>query len=71
MRPDPTPDTSVSVVGGINFPLLAIIIAAILMSATVDLGRIAVAGVEVELANALRKLQAGSQRVPLAPPTVV
>ena len=39
MRPDPTPDTGISVVGGINFPLLAIIIAAILMSAKLDLGR--------------------------------
>ncbi|KAB0268361.1 sodium:proton antiporter [Microvirga brassicacearum] len=55
-RPDPTPDTEVSVAGGINFPLLAIIIGAILMSATVDLGRIAVLGSDVELANVLRDL---------------
>lgn len=55
-RPDPTPDTEVSVAGGINFPLLAIIIGAILMSATVDLGRITVLGSDLELANVLRDL---------------
>jgi Na+/H+ antiporter NhaD/arsenite permease-like protein len=55
-KPDPTPDTEVSVAGGINFPLLAIIIGAILMSATVDLGRITVLGSDVELANVLRDL---------------
>ncbi len=54
MRPDPTPDTGISVVGGINFPLLAIIIAAILMSAKLDLGRMTILNVEVELANLLR-----------------
>jgi Na+/H+ antiporter NhaD/arsenite permease-like protein len=54
VRPDPTPDTGISVAGGINFPLLAIIIGAILMSATLDLGRVAIMGVEVELANMLR-----------------
>jgi len=56
VRPDPTPDNPVRVTGGLNFLLIAIIIAAILMSATVDLGRVTVLGSEVELANALRDL---------------
>lgn len=56
VRPDPTPDNPVRVVGGFNFLLIFIIIAAILMSATVDLGRLTVLGTEVELANALRDL---------------
>jgi Na+/H+ antiporter NhaD/arsenite permease-like protein len=55
-RPDPTPDNPVRVIGGFNFLLIFIIIAAILMSATTDLGRITVLGTEVELANALRDL---------------
>ena len=56
IRADPTPDQPVRLVGGINFLLLAIIIGAILMSATVDLGRITVLGSEIEFANALRDL---------------
>lgn len=56
IRADPTPDQPVRLVGGINFLLLAIIIGAILMSATVDLGRIVVLGSEIEFANALRDL---------------
>ncbi|MBJ6125151.1 sodium:proton antiporter [Microvirga splendida] len=56
VRPDPTPDNPVRVVGGFNFFLIFIIIAAILMSATTDLGRVTVLGTEVELANALRDL---------------
>jgi len=52
--PDPTPDNPVRVTGGINFLLIFIIIGAILMSATTDLGRVTVLGTEVELANALR-----------------
>ncbi len=54
VRPDPTPDNPVRVRGGINFALILVIIAAILMSATLDLGRVTVLGTEVELANALR-----------------
>jgi Na+/H+ antiporter NhaD/arsenite permease-like protein len=54
VRPDPTPDKPVRVTGGINFLLIVVIIAAILMSATVDLGRMTVLGAEIELANALR-----------------
>lgn len=54
IRPDPTPDRPVRIKGGINFLLIAVIIGAILMSATIDLGRVMVLGTEVELANALR-----------------
>ncbi|MBB4038652.1 Na+/H+ antiporter NhaD/arsenite permease-like protein [Microvirga flocculans] len=56
MRPDPTPDNPVRLVGGVNFLLILAIIGAILMSATVDLGRVTVLGTEIELANALRDL---------------
>ena len=53
-RPDPTPDNPVRVTGGINFILILAIIAAILLSATLDLGRFTLLGSEVEIANALR-----------------
>jgi len=56
IAPAPTPDNPVRVAGGINFLLIAVIIGAILMSATTDLGRVTVLGAEVELANALRDL---------------
>jgi Na+/H+ antiporter NhaD/arsenite permease-like protein len=56
VRPDPTPDNPVRIVGGANLALILVIIAAILMSATIDLGRATVLGIEVELANALRDL---------------
>ncbi|MGO4570574.1 sodium:proton antiporter [Microvirga sp. 2TAF3] len=56
IRPDPTPDQPVRVTGGINFLLIAVIIGAILMSATVDLGNITLLGIEIERANALRDL---------------
>ncbi|MCB5174967.1 sodium:proton antiporter [Microvirga lenta] len=56
IKPDPTPDTPVRITGGINFFLIFVIISAILMSATVDLGRATVLGTEVELANVLRDL---------------
>jgi len=54
IKPDPTPDNPVRVTGGINFLLIFIIISAILMSATTDLGRVTILGSEIELANALR-----------------
>jgi Na+/H+ antiporter NhaD/arsenite permease-like protein len=56
VRPDPTPDNPVRVTGGVNFLLIFVIIAAILMSATVDLGRFTLLGTEIEIANALRDL---------------
>jgi Na+/H+ antiporter NhaD/arsenite permease-like protein len=55
-RPDPTPDKPVRLSGGINFVLIAVIIGAILASATFDLGTIAVAGIELAVANILRDL---------------
>lgn len=54
IKPDPTPDNPVRITGGINFLLIVVIIAAILMSATMDLGRVTVLGSEIELANVLR-----------------
>jgi Na+/H+ antiporter NhaD/arsenite permease-like protein len=56
VRPDPTPDKPVRVTGGVNFFLILTIIAAILFSATVDLGRVTVLGTEIEIANAVRDL---------------
>jgi Na+/H+ antiporter NhaD/arsenite permease-like protein len=56
VRPDPTPDRPVRVRGGINFGLIAVIIAAILMSATFDFGQFTVMGTEVAVANLLRDL---------------
>jgi Na+/H+ antiporter NhaD/arsenite permease-like protein len=56
IRPDPTPDNPVRVTGGINFVLIGLIIVAILMSATVDLGTFTVAGTDIAIENALRDL---------------
>ena len=53
-KPDPTPDSRVRVSGGINFALIAVIIAAILASARLDILRVMVAGVEIEAGNLLR-----------------
>jgi Na+/H+ antiporter NhaD/arsenite permease-like protein len=52
--PDPTPDSNVRVFGGVNFALSGVIIAAILMSASVKLGSIAIGGTTIELQNLLR-----------------
>jgi len=56
VRPDPTPDDPVRVTGGFNFLLIALIISAILMSATVRLGSVTVFGTEVQIENLLRDL---------------
>ena len=53
---DPTPDSHVRVFGGINFLLIGIIIAAILMSASVNLGSFRIGTTEVEFANLLRDI---------------
>ena len=42
VRPDPTPDDPVRIKGGINFLLIGLVVAAILMSATVRLGTVTV-----------------------------
>jgi Na+/H+ antiporter NhaD/arsenite permease-like protein len=54
IRPDPTPHNPVRVRGGVNFLLIAVIIGAILMSATVRLGSFTVLETEVALENLLR-----------------
>jgi Na+/H+ antiporter NhaD/arsenite permease-like protein len=56
VRPDPTPDNPVRVVGGINFALIGLIVTAILMSATVRLGTVTLFGVTVAIENGLRDL---------------
>jgi Na+/H+ antiporter NhaD/arsenite permease-like protein len=56
VAPDPTPDDPVRLKGGINFFLILTIIAAILLSATVDMGRFTLLGTEIEVANAVRDL---------------
>ena len=54
-RPDPTPDdVPLKVSGGLNFILIGIIIAAILMSAAVNLGVVNILGVQVPVQNLLR-----------------
>ena len=53
---DPTPDKPVRVRGGINFILIGVIIAAILLSAKVKLGTFTVLGTEVAVQNVLRDL---------------
>lgn len=53
-RKDPTPDNPVRIKGGLNFVLILVIIGAILMSATVDLGSITVLGVPMTLQDLLR-----------------
>ncbi|MDP3690856.1 sodium:proton antiporter [Bradyrhizobium sp.] len=51
---DPTPDRPIRVSGGINFILVGVIIAAILMSAKLKLGVVSVFGTELALQNLLR-----------------
>ena len=51
---DPTPDQPVAVTGGFNFLLVAVIIAAILLSATLKLGTVTFLGTELAIANLLR-----------------
>ena len=52
--PDPTPDRSVSVVGGINFLLVPAIIGAILLSASLELGEVTIFGTPVAIASMAR-----------------
>jgi Na+/H+ antiporter NhaD/arsenite permease-like protein len=54
IAPDPTPDDPLRLSGGVNFVLMAVIIAAILLSAKVKLGGFAVFGVPVAFENLLR-----------------
>ncbi len=52
--PDPSPDSSIRVHGGVNFALIAVIVGAILMSASVNLGSFRVGSTEMEVANVAR-----------------
>lgn len=54
MPPDPTPDSAIRVSGLRNMVLIGVIIAAILLSATVDLGEVSIAGVSVGIVSLLR-----------------
>ena len=51
---DPTPDKPVRVRGGINFILIVMIIAAILLSAKLKLGSFTLLGTEIQIQNLLR-----------------
>lgn len=53
---DPTPDRSISISGGVNFLLIPAIIAAILLSAALDLGAVTIFGTHVTIANLLRDM---------------
>lgn len=56
-KPDPTPDdTPLRLSGTLNIILLGVIIAAILLSASTDLGTIRIFGVDAEIQNILRDL---------------
>ena len=54
VRPDPTPDRRISVAGGVNFLLVPVIIAVILLSAWLDLGRVTIYGTEVAVESLAR-----------------
>jgi Na+/H+ antiporter NhaD/arsenite permease-like protein len=54
IRPDPTPDSRIGVSGLRNIALLAGLIAAVLLSGSVDLGQLYVAGFDVPIAGLLR-----------------
>ncbi|MBA7474805.1 hypothetical protein ES707_10160 [subsurface metagenome] len=54
VKPDPTPDNPLRISGGLNFALMGVIIAAILLSAKLDLGGFEVLGTHLELQNLLR-----------------
>jgi Na+/H+ antiporter NhaD/arsenite permease-like protein len=56
VRPDPTPDRPIRVGGGVNFVLIAAIVAAILLSAAFKLGSVTVLGTPVAIENLLRDL---------------
>jgi Na+/H+ antiporter NhaD/arsenite permease-like protein len=56
VRPDPTPDRPIRVSGGINFVLIAAIIAAILLSAAFKLGSVSILGTQIAVENLLRDL---------------
>jgi Na+/H+ antiporter NhaD/arsenite permease-like protein len=53
---DPTPDSQIRIFGGVNFVLIGVIIAAILMSASVKLGSFRIGSTEIEVANLLRDI---------------
>ncbi|MBX3512250.1 MAG: sodium:proton antiporter [Xanthobacteraceae bacterium] len=54
LKKDPTPDKPVRVRGGINFILIVVIIAAILLSAKLKLGSFTLLGTEILIQNLLR-----------------
>ncbi|WP_454629887.1 sodium:proton antiporter [Bradyrhizobium cenepequi] len=54
IRPDPTPDNPLRISGGVNFVLMTVIIAAILLSASFKLASFEALGVHVALENVLR-----------------
>ncbi len=55
-KKDPTPDKPIRVRGGINFILIGVIIAAILLSARLKIGTLTILGTEVALQNLLRDI---------------
>ncbi len=54
IKPDPTPDATVEIIGKVNFILLGAIVLAVLMSGSLKLGSLHVFGIELELQNVLR-----------------
>jgi Na+/H+ antiporter NhaD/arsenite permease-like protein len=56
IKPDPTPDDPLRVTGGANFILMAVIIGALLFSATFKLERFEILGTSVALENLIRDI---------------
>lgn len=54
IKPDPTPDGRIRLVGAVNIVLIAAIIATILFSANLDLGRLTVLGASIDVAGLCR-----------------
>jgi Na+/H+ antiporter NhaD/arsenite permease-like protein len=54
MKPDPTPDSDLQVLGGVNFILLGGIVLAVLASGSFKLGAVHVFGIELAIQNLLR-----------------
>ena len=54
VRPDPTPDDPVRVTGGVNFALIAVIIATILLTANIELGTVTILETELTIEGLIR-----------------
>lgn len=56
LKPDPTPDSAVRVVGGLNFLMIGVIISLILISASIDIGHMTILGMDIPFINMVRDI---------------